>query len=213
MRRRWCPLLLTLALAATLLCPPSAARAEGRGDGLYGRWDQDFTLEIGLGGGVTFADGAEGASMMAELRLRIIDAAGPFLAGRWGPNAGESLVVGVELRPLFPALFLMDASTGRERLDLFLQSLGLEIGAAFFLDGSADAGLAIGVGLEVPLVLPSRWAQGVWLRLAARRVHAPRDYRNLDGASPRSEWTLYATLNLEWGVNIGAGAWEPPRHR
>lgn len=213
MRRLSKILLPTLMLTAALLCLPASARADGPGDGLYGRWDQDFTLEVGLGGGVTFVDDREAASLMAELRLRIIDAAGPFLAARWGPDAGESLVVGVELRPLFPALFLMDLSTGRERLDLFVQSLGLEIGAAFFLDGEVDAGLAIGMGLELPLVLPSQWAQGVWLRVAARRVFAPRDYLNLGDSVGRSEWTLYASLNLEWGANIGAGAWEPPRYR
>ena len=112
-----------------------------------------------------------------------------------------------------PALFLQTMSTGHEWLDVFLQSLGFELGAGFALDGHGHVGLAWGLAIEVPLVVPSRFAEGVYLRLAARHVNASPSYQLTDDARDRSEWTGYATLVFQLGLGNRVAKWSPPRFR
>jgi len=57
----------------------SPALAEGRGDGVYGRFDSDLSLQVDLGAGFTRASDTS-ASFVAELRARVVDAAGLVLA-------------------------------------------------------------------------------------------------------------------------------------
>lgn len=200
MRSRACRGRLAAVVVAVVCTAAGAARAEGPGDGLYGRWDRAFTMSLGLGGGVARSAGADHAVMVGELRLRHLDSAGPFVAGRWGPHADSQLVLGVEIRPLFPMLFLEDHFSGYEAWDLLVQSLGIEMGPALVpLDSHLGVGLALGAGLEVPLVLPSWWAQGVWLRLAFRYVLAPARFQSGPGRNA-SGWTAYATLAVKTSV-------------
>jgi hypothetical protein len=189
-----------IAVCAVLL-PALPAAARGPGDGLYGRYDRPFTLAFGAGGGVAAEAGAASGVAVGELRLRHLDVAGPFVSLAFGPEAAGHAVAGVEIRPLFPLLFLENAFTGREVLDLFLQSLGVELGVAVTPFGSGmGAGLAWGVAAEVPLVPPSVWGQGVWLRLGLRQVRAPTAFQ---GGPERSAsgWLGYATVS----VKLGAG--------
>jgi hypothetical protein len=194
------PIQVFALLAA--LWPAGAARAAGPGDGVHGRYDHPFTLMVGAGGGVVTAGGEARGTFLGELRLRHLDAAGPFISGRYGPDAGGHLVAGIEIRPLFPLLFLKDMFTGREVVDLILQSFGVELGVAVApLDGGVGAGFAVGLGVELPLVPPSAWAQGAWLRLAVRHVRAAASFQG-GPDHLASEWTFGATL----GVKLGLGA-------
>ena len=160
--RRFCVWLSVLPLAsAMVLGSAGLARAEGPGDGVYGRFDSDLSLQLDVGAGVVRSH-ASAASMVAELRGRVIDAAGLVLAFDGAPSGPDHVFIGLELRPLWPALFLMDASTGHERWDLMLESLGVELGAGLTpLGDGLGVGLSWGVGFEVPLVLPEIFARGV----------------------------------------------------
>jgi hypothetical protein len=209
------PSRLALAVALPLLLGtwPAPVAAEGPGDGLYGRWDGDWSLHVGAGAGASWETSERQATLLGELRLRYVDAAGPVLSGRWGPDGGEHLFVGVELRPLFPALFLEGLSTGWEFVDLLIQSLGIEVGVAWLpLNGDTGAGLGVGLGMEAPLVLPSWWGDGVWLRFGTRYVRAQPS----DRSGPQTElegWTLYATIAVKAIFGHAVSTWEPRRYR
>jgi hypothetical protein len=203
---------LGLACALTTWLMLSPALAEGRGDGVYERFDSDLTLQIDLGPGVMRAGGTS-ASFVAELRARIIDAAGVVLALDTSPSGPDHVFVGLELRPLWPGLFLLDHSSGYERWDLMLESLGVEIGAGLTpLGDGLGVGLSWGIGLEVPLILPETFAQGIWLRLGARH----QDVHPSSAAAPNSgqdAWLAYVTLALRGGLDLGFARWQTPRYR
>lgn len=198
---------------ALLALAPAGALADGRGDGAYGRLDEDLTLSFVAGGGATWPSaGDTQGSLVAEFRARFYDAAGPVVGLRWSPDS-EHVFVGLELRPLWPGLFLMDMSTGHRFLDLTLQSLSVELGAAVTPLGSGrGVGFAWGLGLEMPMG-PSDWLPGgFWLRFAVRRVRAPASWQAApDGGA--SEWTLSSALVLRFGVGTGAPIREPTRYR
>lgn len=209
---------MTRVLPALLLfaCITSASSAVAQtGDGVYRRFDHDLMLAFGVGGGVVLADEDEPA-LVLDVRARVIDAGGLVLSYRYAPESKNQLFVGFELKPLWPALFLTSSSTGREWLDLFLQSLGVELGVAMMpLGDDTGYGLGIGVSLEVPLSLPSNTTGAFHranLRLAARRVDATRGYLGTDDGVDRSEWSLMATLQIIVGVSGNTDA-EPPRYR
>lgn len=202
---------LALAACAALLSP-TVARAEGDGDGVYGRFDHALVLTLGAGAGVGFVEGDPSLRGAFDARFRIISAGGPFASFALGADGLHHLVLGVELRPLFPALFLQDMSTGHEWLDLFLSSLGVDLGAAvLFPDG--DVGLAWGLSLELPIVSPSRFAEGVFLRLFARHVNGDGALLAVRAADRADEWLLGAQLVFGLGLSSWPAGWEPPRHR
>lgn len=198
-----------------MVAVPSSAEAEGRGDGLYARWDRGATLSLGAGAGASWIENVDKvqASVVGEARLLFISAAGPVVAGRWGPSAGQYLFTGIDVRPLFPALFLLYAVTWREFWDLFLQSISVELGAAFLLDGERSVGFSYGFGLGLPLIRPKKALRTVWLRFGARHVNVEPSFLNTPSGLNRSEWTAYATLAFDFGVIKHLGNWEPPRHR
>jgi len=203
---------LTLLAIAAIGMAANTARADGSGDGVYRRFDTDLTFQLDVGAGVLSA-GADGPSLVAELRARIIDAAGLVVALDSAPRGQDHLFVGVELRPFWPALFLMDRSSGHERWDLMLESLGVELGAGITpLGDGLGVGLSWGVGVEVPLILPETFARGVWLRLGARH----QSVRSSTAGAPNSgqdTWLAYVTLALRGGLNLGFSSWETPRYR
>jgi len=190
----------------------ATARADGGGDGVYGRLDGDVVLAAGAGGG--YRTGPE-AGAVGELQLRAsyLGTAGLLVAPSVGPTA--RLLLAVDFRPLFPALFLQNLFTGSEWLDLLVQSVGLELGAAVDRLDEPDGrgvGLAVGFGVDVPLVLPSMWGHGVFLRLGARHVRAPA----ADQVAPSggaADWTLCAVLTVPALVDLGLAEHEPPRFR
>lgn len=199
-----------IVLLASVAAPASAQRG---GDGLYGRWDRGLTLALGAGGGATWLDRNADPNVLAEARFLVADAAGVTLSGRWGPDSGQHLFVGVDLRPLFPALFFLYMQTWNEFADLLLQSIFFEIGPAFLLDGNRSVGLGVGFGFGLPLYRPLTTVKGLWLRIATRYVNADPAFRNTTPTTDRTQWTLYATFVVRLGFASKLSRWEPPRYR
>ena len=191
----------------------ASASAQREGDGLYGRWDRGLTLALGAGGGATWIDRRADANVIGEARFLIADTAGLVLSGRWGPESGQHLFLGVDLRPLVPALFFLYKQTWKELPDLLLQSIFFEIGPAFLLDGEGSTGLGVGFGFALPLYRPLTTVRGLWLRIAARYVNTDPSYRNTQPTRDRTQWTLYATIVLRLGFKSKLSRWEPPRYR
>lgn len=208
------PFVLSFAIYAVGGLAPAALRA----DGVYGRFDGDLTASLEAGGGARVSAGEAQGAVTAAFRLRYLDAVGPVLIGEWTPNDGARLVVGLELRPLFPALLFSGLSTGSEWLDLWIASFGVEMGMALDDDGgNLGLGLAVGVACELPLLLPSHSAAsgfgpGVNLRLFARHRSAPSG-AVAGPAAAASDWVLAAALVFRWSMHSGLVSLEPPRYR
>lgn len=205
---------LALALAA-LAAPFSRAHAQD-GDGVYGRLDGDLALSAGVLGGAVTNDRVHPAwtgAALVELRARILDSGGVFVAGEWRPEGDSRVTIGVDIRPLFLPRFLLGGVTRFRWLDLLIDSVGLDLGAALGpFDAQAGVGLAIGFGLDVPLFLPDETSTGVFLRLGARYVTASA----LDQAAPRggtTDWVLLAGLDFRGFVATGLPRWEGQRYR
>ena len=186
-----------------------ASVANADNDGVYARFDSDTTLAIVGGAGVSLDGQSTELTVSAELRARVIDAAGPVVGLRWRSGSGSYLLGGVELRPFFPAFFLLNLDTQSEWLDLFIQSFSVEIGAALFPFDDKDfgVGLAVGLAVELPLLLPSGApapVHGLFLRLSARRVDATRSFQATPDSVDRSDWTLTAALSLVFNAQLGA---------
>lgn len=206
-------------VALLVLASLSSAAQAQRGDGVYRRWDHDVTFALEAGGGLWLDGGAAEPAVQVALRARVADAAGPVLAYRWtGGDDGDALFVGVEIRPLWPAIFLTDNATGREWLDLFLQSFAVELGASIVpLGTSGERGVALGIGLslDLPLLLPTRTSgafRGLALRLGARRVDATPGFASTPDMRDRSGWLITAGLTASLGGGAGPSA-EPARYR
>lgn len=191
----------------------ASASAQRKGDGLYGRWNRGLTLALGAGGGATWLDREADPNVIGEARFLIADVAGLALSGRWGPDSGQHLFLGVDLRPLFPALFFLYKQTWHAFTDLVLQSIFVEIGPAFLLDGEKSTALGVGFGFAIPLYRPLTTVKGLWLRIAARYVNADPSYRNTQPALDGTQWTLYATFVLRLGFKSNLSRWESPRSR
>lgn len=189
------------------------ASAQRRGDGLYGRWDRGLTLAFGAGPGATWLDQKADPNVIGEVRFLIADVAGVALSGRWGPDSGQHLFLGVDIRPLFPSLFFLYSQTWNEFTDLVLQSIFFEIGPAFLLDGNGTTGLGVGFGFGIPLYRPLTTVRGLWLRIATRYVNADPSFRRTQPVSDHTQWTLYATFVVRLGFKSHFSRWEPPSYR
>lgn len=190
-----------------------SASAQRKGDGLYGRWDRGLTLALGAGPGATWVSGEADVSIIGEGRLLVADVAGLVLSGRWGPNSGQHLFLGVDVRPLFPALFFLYKQTWNEFADLLLQSIYLELGVAFLLDGHQSTGLGVGFGFAIPVYRPRTTLRGLWFRIGARHVNANPSYQGTQPNVDRNEWTLYLTFVVRLGFKLNVAGWEPSRYR
>ncbi len=166
MRSACDPSRAALLLAAAL--SGRSALAQEHTDPSHGRIDGDLVVVAGLG--ATVAPG--GVRGEGELRLRYLDTAGAFVTYEEGALfAGSAqpqrvLTSGAELRPLFLARWLTGHETRSARLDLALDSLGLELGAVFSQHAggafASDLGVELGLGLEIPFF---EGATGPWLGL------------------------------------------------
>ena len=158
--------LASRAVAASLALPAGSARAQSRPEPTYGRFQGDLTLVAGLGAVVA----ARGVRAEGEVRLRYLESAGVFASYEDGALVGSAaeptrvLAAGLELRPLFLFRWLTGRETQRARVDLVVDSLGLELGAVFTQPAgtsfASQAGMQAGLGLEVPLLTR---ATGPWL--------------------------------------------------
>lgn len=195
--------------ACVLSCALDARAGEARGDddGSLGRFDGD--LAVAASAGMTV--GPRAPRVSGDVRLRYLSTAGVFGTYEDGPLVGASaeprrvLALGVELRPLFLARWATGTELGLPRLDLLIDSLGLEVGAVFLEpeDGrfGARTGLAVGLGLELPLFArPSGPLLGV--HGGARWCDAALAGGPLAGPSDRA---LYLTIALGWQELFGGG--------
>jgi hypothetical protein len=124
------------------------------------------TLVVGVGGALA----SGGARAEGELRARYLESAGIFGTYEDGPIVGSSaaprrvIAGGLELRPLFFYRWLQGHETHRARLDLAIDSIGLELGLVWPQPPSgpieSTPGFEVGLGVEVPLLLD---ATGLWL--------------------------------------------------
>ncbi|MCL2777107.1 MAG: hypothetical protein FWD73_03815 [Polyangiaceae bacterium] len=175
-------------------------------DTAYGRIDGDMAALAGVG--VTF--GPRSPRAAADLRLRYLQTAGIFATYEDGPLASAKsdprriVAFGVELRPLFFARWLEGMELGVPRIDLAIDSFGLELGAVFMQpEGSAFGarpGLQAGIGFDLPIFSK---ATGPMLS-----VHAGCRFSDhalagdeLTGPSDRS---LYFNVLASWQQIFGA---------
>ncbi len=183
--------LALLAFAATARAGEREARSDesverANLDTTYGRIAGDLTLVFGAG--ATFGPNAPRAAL--DLRLRYLDTAGLFVSYEDGLSATSSdprrvAVAGFELRPLFLARWLSGRELSVARLDLFIDSFGLELGA--FVEQPTDGsfvdrpGLQASLGLEVPILAS---ASGPWIGLHGGARWSDATLEGVDVASP-----------------------------
>ncbi len=199
------------------LLVPSALASSVRAQfepSIHGRLDHDMVLTGALGGGVVLNDRVHPdptGSVSIELRARLVDMAGLMLAAEWRPEGDSRIILAADVRPLFLARWILGASLHRAYLDLLLDSIGIDLGAAFGpLDPDFGVALVIGFGVDVPLYIGPH-ADGLFLRLGARHVTAGVTYQS----APRggtSDWLLYAALGGRFSVASGIVSWEPERY-
>lgn len=142
---------ITSLAAATLTGRASAAES----DGLYGRFDGDLTLHAGAG----LALMKSGPGLAARLEALYLSSAGIYghyadALGDQHADVARSIAVGLTLEPLFLGRFATDLERGPARLDLFVDSLALQLGA-FWHAGSPSAGgsFADVPGVELALAM------------------------------------------------------------
>ncbi len=195
--------LLGVAPLVLLLLVPSSLRAEG--DGLYGRFDTDLRLAGNVGGDFTPSSNPSDVALHVSARMRLLYAAGLGIGTSLGPRGGEGFA-GLELRPLFPALFLMDAFSGDAWMDLTIQSLGLEVGLWTPIEGfGARWSPYAALSLESPLRPPNRRGPSLWARLEAR-------WLALSDADRRRRRAWRVLLSLSMDVRLPGhpiSSWEP----
>lgn len=200
---------VVFSVAVSALAAPASADAGG---GAYGRLSGDLTLEAALGGGAGFeGDSVVGAGTL-ELRARYLDVAGLMVGGELRYEGMSRVLVAADVRPLFLARFLLNLSFQDRFWDLLLDSVGIDLGVAFVpLDQGLGAALAVGFGLDVPLVFFGEGYEGLSLRLAGRHVAAlPTDRFGPDGGV--NDWTAMAALVVRGSVSTGLVSWERRRY-
>jgi len=142
------------AVVALITTATAAARAE---DGVYGRLDGDLELRVEAGAG--FAAG--GPSLAAGAAALYLGTAGLYAhytdaLGSGAPDIARSIAFGVHLQPLFLARYGSDLEHGPARLDLLVDSFGLEIGSFWAAPRGhglrAEPGLELATTLAIPIL-------------------------------------------------------------
>ena len=141
-----------IALAATLAALAAATPARAEDDGVYGRLEGDLELRAEAGAG--FASG--GPSLAAGVSALYLGTAGLYVHytdafGSRGADVTRSIAAGLHLEPLFLARYASDLEHGPARLDLLIDSFGVEIGS--FWSAPRGYGLAAEPGLELAATL------------------------------------------------------------
>jgi hypothetical protein len=200
-------------MVLALGCVARDAHAQSRrgapdDDGVYGRLANDTVLSAEVGGGLALSNGELRGAFAATLRARALDTGGLFVGYQIAPGAirHDALSLGLDLRPLTLARIFQDWERGPRTLDLFIDSIGLELGAAWVRPGLAwgnGSGIAwvFGAGAEVPLW----WSSGnaVCLRAHVRWTHAAPS----DALAPSSaqDDSLFVTANLVFRAMANLG--------
>ncbi|MGE0784596.1 MAG: hypothetical protein AB7S26_02835 [Sandaracinaceae bacterium] len=210
---------LALALLCVASAMPSVARADG--DGVYGRFDGDLVFDAALGAGVGLTDASSAMSSSStqvdfaptlELRLRYLDTAGIMSALEVRPDGLSRVVLGIDLRPLFLARFFLGAMFFDRYWDIWLDSIGLDLGVALTpLDERVGAALAVGFGFDVPLVFFGESIDLLALRVSARHTASIQSDRFGPGV-PVNDWFVGGAIVLRLGARLGAASWGPPAY-
>ncbi|MEP7125142.1 MAG: hypothetical protein ABJE95_29700 [Byssovorax sp.] len=140
------------ALAASMIALAATTSARADDDGVYGRLEGDLELRIEAGAG--FAAG--GPSLAAGAAALYLGTAGIYAhytdaLGSRAPDVTRSFAFGLCLQPLFLARYGSDLEHGPARLDLLVDSFGLEIGS--FWGAPRGRGLVATPGLELATTL------------------------------------------------------------
>lgn len=147
---------------------PTSAHAEligvdpgtARGDGVYGRFDGDLDLGVGLG----VRTAAPGVGPNLRLTSHFLGTVGLSVDLTWPvvEDRGWSLGTAFDFKPLFLPRWALDLEQGPAFWDLLLDSLSVS-GGPVFHPGAADR---VGFGLEVGVAVPLfSHARGLWLNL------------------------------------------------
>jgi hypothetical protein len=189
----------TAVAAAALAVTPRAARAADT-DTSYGRVQGD--LGIVVGAGATVADGGPRAE--GEMRLRYLETAGVFAtyedgpALRSGAEPRRVFATGLEVRPLFLFRWLKGHETSREFFDLLVDSMGIELGAAFVQPSGTSfqsrPALQAGLMVEVPLFGA---ASGPWLGIHGGGRWSDGALQDGTTAGP-DDRSFYLSFSLAW---------------
>jgi hypothetical protein len=205
--------LAVVATAALLLAAPASASAGE--DASHGRFDGD--LGIASAAGVTV--GPRGPRATADVRFRYLSSAGVFVTYEEGPLIGSraeprrALAFGLEIRPLFLGRWGRGLETAHPRFDLLVDSLALELGAAFLEPEGRPFGarpaLQLGLGLELP-IFPRATGPFVGLHGGVRFSDDALSGLPLAGPADRA---LYLSIVLGWQQLFGghvASLGDPP---
>jgi hypothetical protein len=166
MRALFLPVGVCLAFA-------SSASAQPR-DAVNNRLRGDLALSAEVLGGVVDAGALSGMGSIA-LRARSLDMVGVVIGydrALGGPRFDHAFAA-VDFRPAFFARWAYDLERGPGWLDLFVDSIGLELGAAWVRPGSSDAsGVAfvLGGGADLPVYIGEDTAWSI--RVATRYLAA-----------------------------------------
>jgi hypothetical protein len=211
---RAAPALAILHALVSIACPARARADEG--DTVYGRLAADVTLSAGLGGGLALGDrggpDVTGTTTL-ELRARIVDSGGLVLAPEWRPEGDSRVFVGIDLRPLFLMRFLTNSESGDRYVDLLVDSIGIDLGAALGpFDDELGVALGVGLGIDVPLFLPDATSGGLFLRLSTRWTHAEPTGQHAPPGGV-NDLVVLGVLTVRGIVDAGIARWEPSRYR
>ncbi len=196
----------TIALAMALASPVSADRS----DGIYGRLDADSFLSASLVGGASWNSSnaiAVGVGS-AEVRIRYLDSVGALIApiaSSDGRDPALDLGLGFEVRPAFLPRFFLNRQSGRAYWDLFVDSIGIEMGAVFGPFGHrttrSGAAFFVGAGFDLPIYVARD--SRVFIRVAFRYIDAPPRSAyapSSDASSGRGEFSLLSGVGYAFGL-------------
>jgi hypothetical protein len=202
--RRRRPLAVLAAGMAALTGTAGSARAADGADATYGRLQGDVTVVVGAG--LTVAN--QGPRGEGELRLRYLETVGIFGSYEDGPLVGSAaepqrvIATGLEVRPLFLYRWLKGHETSAAAFDLLLDSLGLELGAAFQQPSGSSfesrPALQVGGMLEFPLFGK---ATGPWLAVHGGMRWNDRSLASGATSSP-DEQSYYLSITLAWHQDV-----------
>jgi hypothetical protein len=146
----------------------SAAQVDGvrppraRGDGVYGRFDGDVDVGVGLG----LRAGPDAIGPTARLSfhyLQSLGLVGQFTAPTTRDDEAWEAMAALDIRPLFLPRWALDLEQGPAFSDLLLDSLSVGAGPVFtYHDKAARTGFGLDVGAALPL---SSQARGLWLHV------------------------------------------------
>lgn len=133
-----------------------------RGDGVYGRFDGD--LDVGVGLGARLSAPGFGPNLRASAHFLssvglVVDLTRPLLG-----DTGWSLGTAIDLRPLFLPRWAFDLEQGPALVDLLVDSVSVSGGPVFHPLNDAAVGFGLEAGFGIPL---SQTSQGFWLDLRA----------------------------------------------